>query len=91
MDVMSSGFTFVERDESGKIVNADFKPFASLQECCAAAEEALRANPAMPLGCTQVILCRYNRHHCIPKMQPVLKTFEITNAQKRPLSQITET
>jgi hypothetical protein len=76
LEAMNFGYTYIERGLNGGIENHRLRPFASFGECCAAAEQAVVADSARPLQCTQVIYCRYAGEECIPEIQPILKTFE---------------
>lgn len=75
-EAMNFGYTYIERGLSGAIENPVLRPFASFDECCAAAEKATEGSSADMLRCIQVVHCQYSGDECLPQLRPILKIFE---------------
>lgn len=75
---MKFGYTFIERDHSGSVVNSVFETFDSFQQCCATAEKIFAIKL---LGRVEIVPCQYDRERCHPQVMSVLKTF---NAEEQP-------
>jgi hypothetical protein len=75
MDAVNFGYTYIDRTSGGGVQNETLVPFSTFEGCCAAAETAANAGHSGCSGWIQIVYCRYDDEHCIPEMQPVLKTF----------------
>lgn len=72
---MQFGFTYIERGPGGVISNTALKPFASLADCCAAAENVLGAQTGEPIERIEVVPCQYDGSRCEPQIMSVIRSF----------------
>ena len=75
VDAMTFGFTYIERNENGAVENPNLTQFASLEECCTAAEKAAADAGSQVRGRVDVVACDYDGERCHPQLMFVLKTF----------------
>ena len=72
---MRFGFTYIERGPGGVISDASLEPFASLADCCTAAETALNARMHQPIERIEVVPCEYDGSRCHPQIMSVIRSF----------------
>ena len=76
MGTMRFGFTYIERGPGGAINNPALEPFASLADCCTAAEKAFNAHTPQPIERIEVVPCEYDSDRCHPQVMTILKTLK---------------
>jgi hypothetical protein len=71
---MIFGYTFIERNITGRIENNEFTRFVSFKDCCAAAQAAMDNGKENGIVKIQIVPCEYDDHRFTPLVMNVLKT-----------------
>jgi hypothetical protein len=73
---MIFGYTFIERNITGRIENNEFPRFTSFKDCCAAAQAAMDIGKDNGIIKIQIVPCEYDDDRFTPLIMNVLKTIE---------------
>jgi len=75
---MAFGYTYIERNITGRIENDSFTHFTSFDDCCTAAQKALDSGSAAGIVKIQIVPCEYDGEECLPVIMTVLKIIHRT-------------